>query len=63
MMADNKEIKSEELAKVGASLSAVGYSLILLALERADQESLESKGNGRKKMSAAINKLSRRFNG
>ncbi|WP_054025215.1 hypothetical protein [Bacillus sp. FJAT-28004] len=61
-MADNKEIKSEELAKVAASLSAVGYGLVLLALERADQESLESKGKERNKMSAAINKLHRRFN-
>jgi len=62
-MADKKEIKSEELAKLSASLSAVGYSLILLSLERADQESLESDGKERKKMSAAINKLYRRFNG
>ncbi|WP_339205194.1 hypothetical protein MHH56_29565 [Paenibacillus sp. FSL K6-3182] len=62
-MADKKEIKSEELAKLSASLSALGYGLILLSLERADQESMERKGKENEKMSAAVNRLYRRFNG
>ncbi|OBZ07705.1 MULTISPECIES: hypothetical protein [Bacillales] len=58
-MTSKKEITADDLAKISVSLSIVGYSLGLLALERAKEEEEKSKDNER--MTAAINRMVRRF--
>jgi hypothetical protein len=68
-MSADKQITSDDLFKLSASLSLVGYSLALLALERADEDG-ESEGaaesqerKGKKKMKVAVNRMISRFNG
>ncbi|REE89081.1 hypothetical protein A8990_107179 [Paenibacillus taihuensis] len=55
-MDPNKEVTSADLAKISSSLAILGYSISLLALERADQEKQKKES-----MSAAINYLFKRF--
>lgn len=66
MSADNK-ITSDDLLKLAASLSIVGYSLALLAVEKAGEESAENSRNkeskDKKQMTAALNRMYKRFNG
>jgi preprotein translocase subunit SecF len=60
-MASKNEFTADDLAKIAASLSIVGYSLGLLALERAQEEEEEEKSKDNERMTAAINRMVRRF--
>lgn len=66
-MSADKQITSDDLFKLSASLSLVGYSLALLALERADEDGEEAaesqERKGKKKMKVAVNRMISRFNG
>lgn len=55
-MDPNKKLTSADLAKTSSSLAILGYSISLLALERADQEEQKKES-----MTAAMNYLFKRF--
>ncbi|WP_164545592.1 hypothetical protein [Paenibacillus albus] len=55
-MENPKPITSDDLARISASLAILGYSIGLLALDRADQEKRQKES-----MSAAINYLFKRY--
>ncbi len=44
-MSVNKQITADDLAKIAATLQLIGDGLALLALEKADEETQESKDN------------------
>ena len=44
-MSVNKQITADDLAKIAATLQILGDGLALLALEKADEETQESKDN------------------
>ncbi|MBP3966293.1 hypothetical protein [Paenibacillus lignilyticus] len=55
-MPEQKKITADDLAKISSSLGILGYSIGLLALEKADSEK-----RNKAKMSAAIKQLMKRF--
>ena len=61
MMSDDKKITADDLAKISVSLSLFGYGLALLALEKADEETKESKDNTEiESVTRALNNLLKR---
>lgn len=62
-MAEKNEITADDLEKLALSLALVGYALGMLAIEKGEKEAEESRGNGKKKVTAVINKMYRRFHG
>ncbi|WP_141503642.1 hypothetical protein [Paenibacillus luteus] len=66
-MSADKQITSDDLFKLSASLSLVGYSLALLALEKADEDAEgateRQERKGKKKMKVAVHRMISRFNG
>ncbi|OMF22535.1 hypothetical protein BK133_26215 [Paenibacillus sp. FSL H8-0548] len=66
-MSADKQISSDDLLKLAASLTLVGDALALLAVEKAVEESAEGSGNkqskDKKQTTAEITKKFRRFNG